>query len=81
VFNGVVSPPTGGNILQVIIITIVLGFVGAAICVFIGLFLLLALIFWTLLSPFSAHAQCKRKQTLFRLRHCIFGNDDPNITL
>jgi len=81
VFNGVVTPPSGGNIIAVIIQTIVLGFVGAAVCVFIGLFILIAWLFWALLSPFSAAAACKRKQAMFRLRHCVFGNSDPNITL
>jgi hypothetical protein len=81
VFKGVVTPPSGGNILQVIIQTIVLGFIGAAICVLLGVFILLAWLFWLLLSPFSATARCRRKQTMFRLRHCIFGNNDPSITL
>jgi hypothetical protein len=81
VFKGVVSPPSDGNIFRVIIGTIVLGFVGAAVCVIIGLFILLAWLFWAVLSLFSSTARCKRKQMMFRLRHCIFGNDDPNIVL
>jgi hypothetical protein len=81
VFNGVVTPPTSGNPITIILTTIVLGIVGAAICVPIGLFYLIAIIFWTLLSPFIPGANCKRKQALFQLRHCIFGNQDPNITL
>jgi hypothetical protein len=81
VFKGVVSPPSGGNILQVIIQTIVLGFVGAAICVLLGVFILLAWLFWLILSPFGATARCRRKQTMFRLRHCVFGNTDPAIAL
>ncbi len=81
VFKGVVTPPSGGNIIVVIIQTVVLGMVGAAVCVFIGLFILITWLFWALLSPFSAAANCKRKQAMFRLRHCVFGNSDPNINL
>jgi hypothetical protein len=81
VFNGVVTPPTSGNIVAIILATIALGIAGAAACVPIGLFYLVAIIFWALLSPFSSAANCKRKQALFRLRHCVFGNQDPNITL
>lgn len=81
VFKGAVSPPGDGNIIAVIIKTIVLGIIGAAICVILGVFILIAWLFWTILSPFSATARCKRKQAMFRLRHCVFGNDDPNITL
>ena len=81
VFKGVVSPPSGGNPIAVILGTIVLGFVGVAICCVIGIFILLGWLFWTILSPFSAAARCKRKQAMFRLRHCVFGNDDAMITL
>jgi hypothetical protein len=81
VFNGVVSPPSSGNIIVVILQTIVLGMVGAAICVVIGIFLLIEWLFWAALSPFSSVANCRRKQTMFRLQHCVFGNSDPNINL
>ena len=80
VFNGVVTPPTSGNPITIILETIVLAIVGTAICVPVGLFYLVAVIFWTLLS-FIPAANCKRKQALFQLRHCVFGNQDPNITL
>jgi hypothetical protein len=76
-----VTPPSGGNIIIVIIETIALGIVGAAICAVIGIFLLLEWLFWLLLSPFSSFANCRRKQTMFRLQHCVFGNSDPNINL
>lgn len=81
VFNGVVSPPSNGNIVGQIIVLIILAFVGGAICVVVGLPILLVWLFWSALSPFSATARCRRKQAMFRLRHCIFGNSDPNIML
>ena len=81
VFNGVVSPPTGGNIIVVIAKTIALVIPGAVVCVLAGLFILLMWLFWAALSPFSTVANCKRKQAMFRLRHCVFGNSDPSITL
>jgi hypothetical protein len=81
VFKGIVSPPTSGNPIIVIIETIVLGIVGMALCVPIAMILLFGWLFWALLSPFSPAANCHRKQLMFRIRHCVFGNNDPNITL
>lgn len=82
VFKGTapVQPPSG-NPIRDIIVAIVATIIGAVICVLIVFFGYLAWLFWFLLSPFSASARCRRKQTMFRIHHCIDGNNDPNIAL
>ena len=81
VFKGVYSPPTGGNIIVLIAKAIAMAIPGAVVCVLGGLFILLMWLFWAALSPFSAVANCKRKQAMFRFRHCVFGNSDASIAL